>query len=103
MYAIPYTYLLISDLSLISIILYIRLCLQVDPYPFFFGSPASTMFRSASRSVPRLTAVALTAGKDLPREPTFGHSVHHRSLRVLIELLHLRNRSIRKSPLPPRV
>jgi len=39
-YAVPYTYLLISDLSLISIILYIRPHLQVDPYPFLFGSPA---------------------------------------------------------------
>ena len=60
-----------------------------------FGSPAST----ASRP----TAVALTAGKDPPREPTFGHSAHHRLLRVLIELLRLRNRSVRKSPLPPHV
>ena len=39
-YAVPYMYLLILDLSLISIILYIRLHLQVDPYPFLFGSPA---------------------------------------------------------------
>ena len=31
-----------------------------------FGSPASTVFRSASR----LTAVALTVGKDPPRELT---------------------------------
>ena len=34
MYAVPYTYLLISDLSLISIILYIRPHLQADPYSF---------------------------------------------------------------------
>ena len=47
--------------------------------------------------------VALTAKKDPPREPTFGHSVHHRLLRVLIELLRLQNRSVGKSPLPPRV
>jgi len=39
-YAVPYTYSLILDLSLISIILYIRPHLQVDPYPFLFGSPA---------------------------------------------------------------
>ena len=39
-YAVPYTYFLISDLSLISIISYISPHLQVDPYPFLFGSPA---------------------------------------------------------------
>ena len=39
-YAVPYTYFLISDLSLISIISYIGPHLQVDPYPFLFGSPA---------------------------------------------------------------
>jgi len=37
---VPYTYLLISDLFSISITLYIRPCLQADPYPFLFGSPA---------------------------------------------------------------
>ena len=89
MYTVPYTYLLVSDLSLISIISYIRLHLQVDPYLFLFGFPASTAFRSASCP----TAVALTAGKDPSREPTFGYSIHHRSLRVLIELLCLRNGS----------
>jgi len=39
-YAVPYTYFLILDLSLISIISYISPHLQVDPYPFLFGSPA---------------------------------------------------------------
>ena len=39
-YAVPYTYLLISDLSLIIILSDIRPHLQVDPYPFLFGSPA---------------------------------------------------------------
>ena len=37
---VPYTYLLISDLFLISFTLYIRPCLQADPYSFLFGSPA---------------------------------------------------------------
>ena len=37
---VPYTYLLISDLFSISVILYIRPCLQADSYPFLFGSPA---------------------------------------------------------------
>src|SRR6266545_4788786 len=35
---VPYTYLLILDLSFISVTLYIRPCLQADPYPFLFGS-----------------------------------------------------------------
>ena len=39
-YAVPHMYFLISDLSLISIISYISPHLQVDPYPFLFGSPA---------------------------------------------------------------
>jgi len=37
---VPYMYLLISDLFPISVTLYIRPCLQADPYPFPFGSPA---------------------------------------------------------------
>jgi len=36
-YAVSYTYFLISDWSLISIISYISPHLQVDPYPFLFG------------------------------------------------------------------
>jgi len=67
----PFGFLLISFyvLYLIRVTLYIRPRLQVDPYPFLFGSPASTAFRSASRSVPRPTAVALTVEKGPPREP----------------------------------
>ena len=58
----PFGFLLISFyvLYLIRVTLYIRPRLQVDPYPFLFGSPASTAFRSASHSAPRPTAVALT-------------------------------------------
>ena len=37
---VPYTYILISDLFPISATLSIRPCLQADPYPFLFGSPA---------------------------------------------------------------
>jgi len=37
---VPYTYLLILDLFSISVTLYIRPCLQADPYPFLFRSPA---------------------------------------------------------------
>ena len=72
-YAVPYTYFLISDLSLISIISYISpwilILSSLDPLLgmsvirvvlhnnlILFGSPASTAFRSASRP----TAVALT-------------------------------------------
>ena len=36
---VPYTYLLISDLFSISVTLYIRPCLQADPYSFLFRSP----------------------------------------------------------------
>jgi len=56
------TYLSILVLFIISVSLYISPYPQEDPYPFLFGSPAST----ASHP----TAVAFTVGKDPPREPT---------------------------------
>jgi len=37
---VPYMYLLILDLFSISVTPYIRPCLQADPYPFLFRSPA---------------------------------------------------------------
>ena len=46
--------------TLVSVTLYISPCPQVDPYPFLFRSPASTVFCSTSRP----TAVALTVGKN---------------------------------------
>ena len=52
-------------------IIYIRHCQQRDPYPFLFGSPASSSLAAFS------IAVALTVGKDPPRELIFRHVTHN--------------------------
>ena len=46
---------------------YIRHCQQRDPYPFLFGSPASPSLAAVT------IAVALTVGKNPPRELIFRH------------------------------
>ena len=50
---------------------YIRHCQQRDPYPFLFGSPASLSLAVFA------IAVALTVGKDPPRELIFRHVMHN--------------------------